>query len=165
VETVRPIKYIVWHSAATREGVDVSVATIRKWHLYRGFSDIGYHYVIGLDGVVRDGRDLANPGAHVQGHNDNSVGICYVGGVGSDGEPKDTRTPIQKAALYALTERLLKMFPGAEVRGHRDFAATACPSFDAKKDWASRDGALSPDITPGLSPADMRDSDFEQSND
>jgi len=132
----------------------------------RGWSDIGYHYVIELDGVVRDGRPLERPGAHVEGYNKNSVGICYIGGLATDGKtPKDTRTPAQKAALYALTVQLLSRFPEATVHGHREFAAKACPSFDVQRDWAahlaSKDTGLSPDITPGLSPADMRDEDFD----
>jgi N-acetylmuramoyl-L-alanine amidase len=90
---VRQIKRIIWHCSATREGVDVSVDTIRSWHKDRGFSDIGYHYVILLDGSVRDGRPIERVGAHVERHNLDSIGICYVGGVDENGKPKDTRTP------------------------------------------------------------------------
>jgi N-acetylmuramoyl-L-alanine amidase len=162
---MRPINKIIWHCSATKEGQAVSVETIRRWHLDRGFSDIGYHFVIGLDGVVRTGRPLEKAGAHAEGHNANSIGICYIGGVASDGKtPKDTRTPDQRAALYALTEDLLHRFPEATVHGHREFAAKACPSFDVQKDWASylaSKGGLSPDITPGLLPEDMRDEDFD----
>jgi N-acetylmuramoyl-L-alanine amidase len=133
---MRPIDKIIWHCAATQEGHDVKIETIRKWHVEdRGWSDIGYHYVIELDGTVKTGRPLIRAGAHVQNHNAHSIGICYVGGVDKKMRPKDTRTPAQKAALYKLTEELLKRFPGATVHGHNEFAAKACPSFDARADW------------------------------
>ena len=133
----RGIKRIVWHCSATKEGVDVSAATIRKWHVDgRGWRDIGYHYVIELDGAIKQGRPLQQTGAHVSGHNGDSVGICYVGGLASDGKtPKDTRTPAQKRALYSLTQALIDTFPGSTVHGHNEFAAKACPSFNAQLDW------------------------------
>jgi N-acetylmuramoyl-L-alanine amidase len=142
---MRPITKIIWHCTATPEGRPYSIDAIRKDHITRGFSDIGYHFVVGLDGVVRDGRQIERVGAHTRGHNDTSVGICYVGGLGPDKRPKDTRTDAQKESLYALTEALLARFPGATVHGHREFAAKACPSFDVQKDWpahlASKGGA------------------------
>ncbi|TVQ57047.1 MAG: hypothetical protein EA355_05400 [Rhodobacteraceae bacterium] len=139
---MRAIDKIIWHCAATPEGRDVSVDTIRSWHVDpaprgRGWSDIGYHYVITLDGVVHEGRPLDRPGAHTQGHNRNSIGLCYVGGVDAQMRPKDTRTPEQRRALYKLTEGLMKRFPGATVHGHNEFAAKACPSFDVQSDWGA----------------------------
>ncbi len=133
---MRPITKIIWHCSATKEGQAVSVETIRRWHRDRGWSDIGYHFIVGIDGVVRDGRPLEKAGAHTKSHNDTSIGICYIGGVERDGKtPNDTRTPEQRAALYALTESLLRRFPGATVHGHNEFAAKACPSFDVQQDW------------------------------
>jgi len=146
------VKYIVWHCAATPEGSQVSTAEIRSWHVDgRGWRDIGYHYVIELDGSIHKGRPLDDDheleafevGAHVRGVNSKSVGICYVGGVAADGKtPKDTRTDAQKTALYSLTARLLEQFPGAEVVGHNRFANKACPSFDAAADWAQHRASL-----------------------
>ncbi len=133
---MRDINKIIWHCAATREGDDIKMETIRRWHVEdRGWSDIGYHFVIELDGTVRTGRPLERIGAHVRGQNRDSIGICYVGGVDRDGRPKDTRTPEQKRALYALTADLKRRFPAASVHGHNEFAAKACPSFDAHADW------------------------------
>lgn len=132
---MRAIKRIIWHCSATREGVDVSVETIRSWHKTRGFNDIGYHFVILLDGSVREGRPVELAGAHVEHHNLDSIGICYVGGIDAHGKPKDTRTPAQTATLYRLTKELIERFSGCTVHGHNDFAAKACPSFDAKNDW------------------------------
>ena len=133
---MRAIDKIIWHCAATKEGDDITVDTIRRWHVEgRGWSDIGYHYVIALDGAVHAGRPLIRMGAHVAGLNRHSIGVCYVGGLDKNGKPKDTRTKAQKKALYDLTATLLQRFPGATVHGHNEFAAKACPCFDASADW------------------------------
>lgn len=132
------VKMIIVHCSATPRGRDFSAADIRRCHLQRGFRDIGYHFVIRLDGAIETGRDLGQPGAHCLGKNNCSIGICYVGGVETDGRtPADTRTDAQKAALERLIAELLKLFPDAEIRGHRDFAAKACPSFDATAEYRS----------------------------
>ena len=88
------------------------------------------------DGSLHKGRDINVSGAHCTGHNSRSIGICYIGGCGSDGlSPKDTRTPQQKEALLKLLRELRKLYPKARIRGHRDFANKACPSFDATKEY------------------------------
>jgi len=103
---MRNIEEIIIHCSATPEGRDVSTEEIRQWHLDRGWSDIGYHFVVELDGTVYDGRPLEIAGAHARGHNSQSIGICYVGGVDSDMEAKDTRTNEQAIALVELQKRL-----------------------------------------------------------
>ena len=134
----RNIKELIVHCSATPEGKDYSVDTIRQWHLQRGFSDIGYHYVIYRDGSIHIGRDESIIGAHCTGHNTNSIGVCYIGGCASDGKtPKDTRTTEQKQSLVKLLKELKTKYPQASVHGHRDFANKACPSFDATKEYSS----------------------------
>ena len=133
---MRSIDKIIVHCSATREGQLVTVQQIRQWHLQRNFADIGYHYVIYLDGTVHKGRPLEKAGAHCKGHNAHSIGICYVGGLDRQGKPKDTRTAAQKAALLSLIRELKHRFPGATVHGHREFANKACPCFDAKKEYS-----------------------------
>lgn len=134
----RYINEIIVHCSATAEGKDFTIADIRKWHLARGFSDIGYHYVIYRDGSINKGRDESKIGAHCTGHNSNSIGICYIGGCAADGKtPKDTRTPAQKATLVQLLKQLKAKYPKATIHGHREFANKACPSFDAKKEYSS----------------------------
>lgn len=133
---MRKINLIIIHCTATIEGRDYTVSTIDSWHRQRGFDCIGYHYVIYRDGTVHTGRSTYKVGAHCKGHNANSIGVCYVGGVGKDGNPKDTRTPQQRDALVNLLMRLKRQFPQAVIRGHRDFAAKACPSFDATAEYA-----------------------------
>lgn len=133
---MRHINLIIVHCSATPAGRDVMAADIRRWHKKRGFSDIGYHYVIRLDGTVETGRDISRPGAHCLGHNRDSVGVCYVGGCDSDMRPADTRTPAQRRALYNVLCGLKRRFPEARIVSHRDFAAKACPSFDATAEYA-----------------------------
>ena len=64
---MRDINKIIIHCTATPEGRDVSVDTIRQWHLDRGWSDIGYHYIIDLEGNLHEGRPVERQGAHVRG--------------------------------------------------------------------------------------------------
>lgn len=134
----RNIKELIVHCSATPEGKDFTVSQIKQWHLQRGFSDIGYHYVIYRDGSIHIGRDESVIGAHCTGHNTNSIGVCYIGGVATDGKaPKDTRTAKQKQSLVKLLKELKVKYPQASIHGHRDFANKACPSFDATKEYSS----------------------------
>lgn len=134
----RNINEIIVHCSATAEGKDFTTAQIRQWHLARGFSDIGYHWVIYRDGSVHPGRDESKIGAHCTGHNSYSIGICYIGGCASDGKtPKDTRTDAQKTALVKLLKELKAKYPKATIHGHREYADKACPSFDAKKEYSN----------------------------
>ena len=135
VKSRRNISMIIVHCSATPEGKDVSVESIRSAHKAQGWSDIGYHYVITLSGDVKQGRNVDLIGAHCQGKNTYSIGVCYVGGVDKDGKPKDTRTERQRIQLKQLLIQLLILYPGARIYGHRDFANKACPSFDATKEY------------------------------
>lgn len=133
----RRIDMIIVHCSATPEGKDYTVEDIRKWHKQQGWSDIGYHYVVYLDGSVHEGRDVDIAGAHCSGKNLYSIGVCYVGGVAQDGRtPKDTRTESQKAAILSLLVDLKKLYPNAKIYGHQDFANKACPSFNAKLEYS-----------------------------
>lgn len=133
---MRTINEIIIHCAATPEGRAFTTDDIRRWHKAQGFRDVGYHYVIHLDGSVHPGRPLEETGAHCKGHNSHSIGICYIGGVAADGRtPKDTRTPSQRIALEALVLLLRLRFPRATVHGHCEFAAKACPSFNVKAEF------------------------------
>lgn len=132
----RVINEIIIHCTATPEGKDYTVNEIRRWHIIRGFTDIGYHYIIHPDGAIANGRDVDIAGAHCTGHNANSIGVCYIGGCAKDGKtPKDTRTHEQKASLASLLVDLRRLYPNATIHGHRDFANKACPSFDATKEY------------------------------
>ena len=131
---MRKIDKIIIHCTATREGQTVSVADVTAWHKARGFKTIGYHYLIGLNGEIWQGRLLAEVGAHTTGQNANSIGICYVGGLAADGKtPKDTRTDKQKETLKKLINTCKKSYPNATIHGHYEFANKACPCFDVQE--------------------------------
>lgn len=136
---MREVNQIIVHSSATRPDQDVDAAMIRRWHLNRGWSDIGYHYVIKRNGLVELGRDLDGDGnvneevgAHAFGFNQNSIGICMIGGVNNDNVPEANFTLKQYNTLYYCVSILRTDFPNAEIIGHKDVSSTACPSFDVK---------------------------------
>ena len=139
----RAITELIVHCSATPEGKDYTVEDIRRWHKQQGWSNIGYHYVVYRNGEVVPGRDVDIVGAHCYGHNRNSIGICYIGGVTNNPGtatykqlPKDTRTPAQKESLLNLLTDLKRLYPKANIYGHRDFEkGKACPSFDAKNEY------------------------------
>lgn len=133
---MRKVNKIIIHCTATPEGRDVSIDEVRRWHVKeRGWRDVGYHFLIRLDGTVEEGRPIEMTGAHTRGHNWDSIGIAYAGGMSKDmTEPKDTRTDEQKDSLVDLLCQLHDCY-GGTVYGHRDFSAKACPSFDAKTEY------------------------------
>lgn len=135
---MRTIDKIFIHCSATPEGRDVSMETIKSWHVKgNGWSDIGYHFVIELDGALKEGRPLHRSGAGVRGHNAHSIHVCYIGGTDKDKKAKDTRTEAQRATLDKIVESLRMDYPEASVHGHNEFAAKACPSFDVSKEYGT----------------------------
>lgn len=131
---MRTINKIIIHCTDTPEGREVTVEEIRRWHVEeRGWSDIGYHFVIELDGSVKIGRPIKRSGAHTKGQNSKSVGIAYVGGANN----KDTRTKQQRQSLINLITTLNEVYPETKnnVFGHKDFSNKFCPSFDAKNEY------------------------------
>lgn len=131
---MRKITKLIVHCSATRQGLNVTPEQIDSWHRKRGFRCIGYHYVITIDGTVHTGRPVNQIGAHCKGQNFESIGICYVGGIGADGKPADTRTEAQRHALAGLIKELKAKHPLATIHGHNEFANKACPCFSVKTD-------------------------------
>lgn len=137
---MRHIDTIVIHCSATPPSMDVGVEEIEEWHINRGWSEVGYHFVIRRDGTIEDGRDLDKVGAHAKGFNANSIGICYVGGVDSELEPEDNKTQAQSDSLFDLVGALQVVFGRCNVLGHCDLprVTKACPSFNVKE-WYERE--------------------------
>ncbi len=134
--------YLVVHCSASIPDIKTDVKTIDRWHRQRGFLMVGYHYVIKTDGEIQPARDEDAIGAHVQGYNHHSIGICMVGGVdanGPTGKPVDNFSKEQMLSLLVLLKQLKEKYPGVIVRGHRDFPDVhkACPSFDVKE-WLQK---------------------------
>lgn len=133
---MRKINEIIVHCTATFPEQVVTVADVTRWHRQLGWKTIGYHYLVTLAGEIQTGRPIEEAGAHCKGHNANSIGVCYVGGLNAEGRPTDTRTPAQRQALVTLLKQLRAQFPNAKIHGHRDFAQKACPCFDATTEYA-----------------------------
>jgi N-acetylmuramoyl-L-alanine amidase len=133
---MKHIREIIVHCTATPEGRNVTAKDIDNWHRQRGWRCIGYHYVVRLDGRVEPGRGESETGAHCVGHNSISIGVVYAGGLDGKGQPADTRTEQQKVALRSLLTELKARYPQSEIHGHRDFAAKACPCFDATAEYS-----------------------------
>jgi len=133
--------YIVIHCSATPPNMDIGVEEIRKMHLQRGFSDVGYNRVIRRSGEWEQGRDDDEVGAHVQGFNSVSIGVCLVGGVDRRNRAEDNFTLEQMDTLRQMIPELQEKYPNAVVQGHRDFPDVHkdCPSFDVQA-WMDENG-------------------------
>jgi len=128
----REINRIILHMAYTPPSMDIGAKEIDGWHKQRGWRGLGYHYVIRRDGTLEIGRPHEEQGAHVKHENLDSLGICLVGGKHIAHEGADCNfTSAQWRTLDRLCRDLLLAYPGAQISGHRDWAATKCPSFDA----------------------------------
>lgn len=134
----RDFNYIVVHSSGTMQGIPLTAQDIDLSHRVRQWAGIGYNIVVGLDGHVELGRSLKYQGAHckAQGRNNDSIGVCYIGGTDCEFEPADTRTREQKIALDAVLQTLKAVWPEAEITGHKDWETTACPSFNARREFS-----------------------------
>ena len=133
---MRKINKVIVHCTATPEDRHTTVEDVKRWHLDRGWSDIGYHYLVYLDGTVHEGRPVEIQGAHTKGQNKNSIGIAYVGGIDKvNFKAKDTRTEEQKEALVDMLEFFKIAYPEVTIHGHNEFASKSCPSFDAKTEY------------------------------
>ena len=143
---MRHIDEIVIHATATnpnwyadKDAADV-VKEIRRWHTTeRGWSDIGYHFLVHRNGQIAAGRPITRSGAHTRGHNKSTIGIALVGGRGgcADDVFMDNFTADQARELQALIESLQQEFPTiSTISGHNDYATKACPCFDVAQ-WVA----------------------------
>ncbi|MEO1001287.1 MAG: N-acetylmuramoyl-L-alanine amidase [Pseudomonadota bacterium] len=145
---MRAIDKIIIHCSATRPGwmadagLAAQVEEIRRWHVdERGWSDIGYHLLIGRDGRFAGGRPMARTGAHVRGHNKGSIGVCLIGGHGAaaDDRFEEHFTPFQYVALRNVCADLPPTFESVSIHGHNEFSAKGCPGFRVAE-WAAEVG-------------------------
>ena len=119
---MRTITLLAVHCTATVAGKPFNVAAIRAMHKAQGWSDIGYHKLIGIGGEIWDGRPEAIAGAHIKGHNANSLAVSYVGGIWLEGNAADTRAGAQLDALVHVLRQWRAQHPAAMIRGHRDMS-------------------------------------------
>ncbi len=155
---MKNIDAIIIHCSATKDGQDIKAGDIDRMHKSRGFNQIGYNYVINIDGTVETGRPLSINGAHCSSkdgrgstYNTHSIGICYIGGLDKYGKPADTRTSEQKASLIKLINRLCQEYNIIELLGHRDTSPDfnndgivepsewikSCPCFNVREEYKS----------------------------
>ena len=137
---MRPLTEIIVHCSATRaewmagSGTQAKVDEITRWHVQdRGWRTIGYHYLIDRDGTLAAGRPLEQVGAHVQGKNTGTIGVCLIGGHGSSEKDAfaDHFTPAQEKMLRKVIADLIRKHPTIKkVSGHNQWAAKACPGFN-----------------------------------
>ena len=148
---MRPLTEIIVHCTATKPNFMPAassierVAEIKRWHVTpkpdgRGWSDIGYHYLIDRDGTILKGRPLERIGAHVLGHNKGTIGISLFGGHGSSATDafEDNFTYQQNRALRTLLMQLMQDHSITKLSGHSDYANKACPGFNVKRWWKSQ---------------------------
>lgn len=143
--TLGVVNYLVVHVTATPPRLDIGAAEVNVMHRQRGFSSIGYHYVIRRDGTVEAGRPESQIGAHVAGFNSVTLGISLVGGIDNQGRAQDNATQMQYTALAKVLGKLAEAHKSASICGHRDLSPDrngngsvdpqefikACPCFDA----------------------------------
>jgi N-acetylmuramoyl-L-alanine amidase len=134
---MREITEIILHCTATPLGRDVHIDEVRRWHVQgRNWSDVGYHFLITLDGCLERGRELPVIGAHTKGRNLKSIGVAYVGGLDREGNPADTMTCEQEETFEHLVFSLqMVLARQLEISGHNDHSSKACPGFSVKKKW------------------------------
>jgi N-acetylmuramoyl-L-alanine amidase len=126
---MRKITRHIIHASASPNKLDVGVKEIDRWHKERGWSGCGYHNVIRRNGVVEQGRDISQIGAHVAGHNKDTIGTCLVGA----GTSLSDFTSAQLATLERLDKQLKVTYPGITTHGHREYANKLCPGFNVSE--------------------------------
>ena len=133
---------IVIHCAATKPSMNIGAEEIKKWHVdERGWSDIGYHFVITRDGTKELGRGLDLSGAHARAVHGTSVGICLVGGLSEDNKPENNFTLEQFLTLKDLIKELKMKYPDAKkIIGHYQVepAKPHCPGFNVPE-WLNKE--------------------------
>lgn len=123
-------RFLVVHCSDSPNDRDIGAAEIHRWHKERTppFDGIGYHAVIRRDGTVENGRPVYWQGAHVAGHNHESLGVCLVG--------RDEFTDAQYTSLEGLLQAWHSHWPDARVVGHYHLdSSKTCPNFDAEAWW------------------------------
>lgn len=124
--------FVVHHSDGPQ---DQSVRTIQNFHMdTRGWSDIGYNFLIDFRGNIYEGRGWNRVGAHAKGYNTATIGVCVIGNYDAVlPSPAALSSLIQ---LYGEAQRLkggkLGLF------GHREVGSTDCPG-DRLYAWVHAD--------------------------
>lgn len=141
----RSIKYLVVHCTATSQAA--TIESIKAGWREKGWNNPGYHYLVKPNGMIVQLQDEEKIANGVKGFNKESIHISYIGGIDKEGKPLDNRTKEQQESIFNKLMELLEKYPGAEIRGHRDFSPDkdgdgviewyeyikCCPCFEVKQ--------------------------------
>lgn len=131
-------KYIVLHHASAK---NYSFKQCHQGHLNQGWTGIGYHFYVTKDGTVYEGRPINAVGAQVSNYNSISLGICAEGNYDTESSMPEK----QLRSIAELLEHVKNIYPSAQIVGHKELGATACPGryypLDKLKDYKSLLGA------------------------
>lgn len=133
----RKTKMAIHHTVTPSSDPQRQLRGIQRYHMdSRGWCDVGYHFLIGSDGRVYEGRPLHLLGAHVASNNTGNIGISFIGcfhssGCGSMGPTRPPDSMVRIAGqLVGTLSRLYGISVNSDrVRGHRDHPGqgTSCP--------------------------------------
>lgn len=137
---MRNINKIILHCSATKTDQSFDIDNIRDWHVNgNGWSDVGYHFYIKLDGTIQKGRPIERSGAHTKGHNKDSIGLCFEGGYHPDGSLWSEPTIAQQKTFINWLKTIEPEFGRIPIHGHREYSNKDCPGFDVNDilywDW------------------------------
>jgi hypothetical protein len=125
---IKNINKIIIHCSDSDIHAHDDISVIRKWHLERGFNDVGYHFFVKKNGIVQTGRAIHMIGAHCVNQNLTSIGICLSG--------KINFTETQFIHARELCEALMDRYKIKEsgIYPHCYFSKNkTCPNFNLEK--------------------------------
>jgi hypothetical protein len=132
----KPVQGVILHCAAIKTGQFRGLsayqvfAIVNRWHIERGFSGCGYHYIIMPSGEIFDARPRHLAGAHTLGHNQGTLGVLLIESVQvkAIGAFEQYFTQRQRESVCCLLSSLAPL--GVRwVAGHNDYAQKLCPGF------------------------------------
>ena len=138
LKPLRPddVKWLVVHCSGSRCNhpftVEGLIATGRE-----RFGQPSYHYYVRRNGTVVPILPESVRGVHASGFNSCSIAVCYEGGLDENGIADDTRTELQRHALYELLKQLRQDYPQARIVGHCELpgATKPCPCYKCSKEY------------------------------
>ena len=127
----------VHHTVTGQSDAARQLRGIQRFHMdTRGWCDVGYHFLIGADGLIYEGRPLEFLGTHVGGNNTGNIGISFIGcfhtsGCSGLGPTEPSQNMIDAAARLVgeLSSEYGIAITSDLVKGHRDHSgqSTSCP--------------------------------------
>ena len=144
-------KWLTFHCTSAPQNQKTEVI-FNHWKVNNGWTNVGYHFMIGADGTIEQLQEVWNITNGVKGFNTGNVHICYKGGIDGKGSAFDNRTEAQIKSQLVLLDFFKDQYPNIIALGHRDFSTDAngngiierwewikaCPSYDFREDVMNR---------------------------